>query len=115
VLGVGSAVLADGRPRTRLDAERVCRARALASVVAGGQGVQVAHEEVVRGRAVLVIDDGKEKGKSVTEVLSVTRTRTRGIVRGMSVVGRWRSKDGKVVCVAVGAVCDKGGEPVAAE
>jgi hypothetical protein len=115
VLGVGSAVLADGRPRTRLDAEKVCRARALASVVAERQGVMVAHEEVVREKTVIVIDDGKEKGKSVTEVLSTTRTKTKGIVRGMSVVGRWRSQDGRVLYVAVGAICDMRGEPVAAE
>jgi hypothetical protein len=30
----------------------------------------------------------------------------------MSVVGRWRSRDGKVLYVAVGAICDRKGEPI---
>jgi hypothetical protein len=115
VLGVGSAVLADDRPRTRIDAEKLCKVKALASIVAERQGVQVAHEEKVEEKTVIVLDNAKEKGKCVTEVLSITKTKTEGIVRGMSVVGRWRSKDGKVLYVAMGAICDKEGEPLPSE
>jgi hypothetical protein len=115
VLGVGSVVLSDDKPRTRLNAEKVCKVKALASIVAERQGVQVAHEERVMEKTVIVMDDDKEQGKSVTEVLSITKTTTQGIVRGMSVVGHWRSRDGKLLYVAMGAICDKKGEPLPAE
>lgn len=115
VLGVGSVVLADEKPRTRLDAEKVCRVKALARIVAEREGVQVAHEEKVDEKTVIVLENDKEKGKSVSEVLSLTKTKTQGIVKGMSVVGRWRSKDGKTLYLALGAICDGKGEPIVDE
>jgi hypothetical protein len=115
VLAVASVVLKDDRAKTRLDAEKVCRAKALASVVAEKQGVQVAHVEKVEERTVIVLEDGKEKGKSVSEVMQLTRTQVQGLAPGLSVVGRWKSKDGQVFYLALGMVCDKKGNPVRAE
>jgi hypothetical protein len=115
ILAVGSAVLEDDRPRTRLNAEKVCRIRALASVVAEKQGVQVAHIEKVEERTVLVLEDGKEKGKSVAEVLQITQTQVKGLAPGMSVVGRWKSKDGQTFYLALGVICDRKGNPVRPE
>ncbi|MFO0845623.1 MAG: hypothetical protein U0797_25105 [Gemmataceae bacterium] len=112
VVGVASVPLDDDKPRTRLDAEKVCKARALASIVGERDGVQVAHEEKAEDRTVVVVEDGKEKGKSVSKVMSLTTAKVKGIQKGMEVVGRWRSADGKVFYLAVGAVCDKNGEPV---
>jgi hypothetical protein len=43
VLAVGSTVLKNDRPKARLDAEKVCRVKALAAFVAEKQGVQLAH------------------------------------------------------------------------
>ncbi|MFO0876336.1 MAG: hypothetical protein U0840_03100 [Gemmataceae bacterium] len=112
LLGVGSVALEDDRPKTRIDAEKICRAKALAAIVSEREGVQVAHEEKVNEKTVIVLDDGKEKAKSVTELLSVTRTRVKGYLRGMQLAGRWRSDDGKVLYLAVGTIIDKAGEPV---
>jgi hypothetical protein len=110
VLGVGLVALKDAKPKTRLDGERACQAKALASVVGERKGVQVAHVEKVKEKTVVVIENGKETAKSVSEVMSLTETKVRGIARGMSVVGRWRSKDGAVLYVAMGAICDKKGK-----
>lgn len=112
LLAVGSVVLKDDKPKTRLDAEKVCRIKALASIVAEKQGVQVAHVEKVEERTVIVIEDGKEKGKSVEEVMQITRTEVRGLAPGMSVVGRWKSRDGQILYVAMGMICDEKGRPV---
>jgi len=111
VLGVGATVLDDDGSRTRLDAEKVCKAKALASIVAEREGVQVAHEEKLKDRTVIVVENGVEKGKNVSDLLSITRTKTKGLVKGMAVVGRWRSADGKVLYVALGAVCKPNGDP----
>lgn len=115
ILAVASTVLADDRAKTRQDAEKVCRLKALASVVAEKQGAQVAHVEKVEERTVIVLEDGKEKGKSVSEVLQITQSHVKGLAPGLSVVGRWKSKDGQTFYLALGLVCDKKGNPVRAE
>src|SRR5262249_29021771 len=48
VLAVASTVLKDDSAEERLRAEKVCRIKALASVVAEKQGVQIAHSEQVK-------------------------------------------------------------------
>ena len=112
VLGIGSVVLKDATARTRIDAEKVCKVKALAAIVGEREGVQVAHEEKVAEKTVIVIDDKGEKAKSVSEVMSITRTKTQGMVKGMSVVGKWLSKDGSVFYIAMGSICDSKGEPI---
>jgi hypothetical protein len=115
VLGVGSTVLKNNSARERARAETVCRVKALASVVAEQQGIQVAHVEQLKERTVVVLENGKEKAKSVSVLLQVTRTQVQGIARGMAVVGRWRSADGKTFYLAVGAICDRKGNPLPTE
>jgi hypothetical protein len=112
VLAVASTVLKNDSASERLRAEKVCRVKALASVVAEKQGVQVAHLEQIKDTTVIVIENGKETAKCVEEVLQVTRTKVEGITRDMPVVGRWKSKDGTVFYLALGVVCDKKGEPL---
>jgi hypothetical protein len=112
VLAVASSTLKDKSAKDRLRAEKVCRVKALASVVAEKGGVQVCHVEQVKEKTVIVIEDGKEKAKSVSELLSMTKTKVEGITRDMPVVGRWKSKDGEVFYLAIGVILDKDGEPV---
>lgn len=112
VLAVASTALKDRSADERLRAEKVCRVKALASVVAEKRGVQVAHVEELKERTVLVLDDGKETGKSVSELLQITKTSVEGVAKDMPVVGRWKSSEGDVFYLAVGVVCDKAGEPI---
>jgi hypothetical protein len=112
VISVASTVLKNDSPSERLRAERVCRPKALASVVAERTGVQVAHSEESKDKTTVVIIDGQEKAKSVSELLEVTKSKVSGIAIDMPVVGRWKSKDGMIFYLAIGAVCDKAGNPV---
>ena len=112
VLGVASTAINDGSARDRLRAEKVCRAKALAAVVAEKQGVQVAREERLEERTVLVIRDGKESARTVSDLLEVTRTRVEGIARDMPVVGRWKSEDGQVFYLAIGVILDRNGDAI---
>jgi hypothetical protein len=115
LIAVGSAVMDDAKPNTRRDAEIVCRSKALAAIVAEKQGVQVAHVERVEERTVIVIEDGKERATSVAEVMQLTKSEVRGLAPGMGLVGRWKSKDGQVLYLALGVICDKNGRPVRSE
>ena len=112
VLAVASTVLKDKSAEDRLRAEKVCRVKALASVVAEKEGVQVAHVEQLKEQTVIVLDNGKETGKSVTELLQITKTKVEGITKDMPVVGRWKSKEGEVFYLAIGIMLDKAGEPI---
>lgn len=112
IVSVASTALKDDSASERLRAERVCRTKALASVVAERAGVQVAHSEESRDKTIVVIIDGREKARSVSELLEVTKAQVSGIARDMPVVGRWRSKDGMIFYLAIGAVCDKDGNLV---
>jgi hypothetical protein len=112
VVSVASTILKNASPSERLRAERVCRSKALASVVAERKGVQIAHSEELKDKTIVVIIDGHEKAKSVSELLEVTKTKISGIARDMPVVGRWKSMDGAIFYLAIGALCDKDGNPV---
>ena len=112
VLAVASTVLKDQSVKERPRAEKVCRVKALASVVAEKKGVQVYHVEMLKEKTAIVLDNGKETAKSVSELLQVTRTKVEGITRDMPVVGRWKSKEGDVFYLAIGAICDKKGDPI---
>lgn len=113
VIAVGSAVLTDKSAEDRLRAEKVCRAKALASLVAEKEGVQVAHTEQVEETTTVVLDGAKETTKSVATVLQITRLRVRGLARDLPVIGRWKSKSGDTLYLAIGAICDQRGNPVA--
>jgi hypothetical protein len=115
VVSVASTVLKDDSASERLRAERVCRTKALASVVAERTGVQIAHSEELKDKTIVVIIDGREKAKSVSELLEVTRSKVSGIAKDMPVVGRWKSKDGTIFYLAIGVICDKEGNPVEPE
>jgi hypothetical protein len=113
VLAVGSTTLKDSSAAERLRAEKVCRLHAEASLAAEKQGVQVARLERLEEKTRVVLEDDKEKGCSVSGLLQITTTKVEGLVRGMPVVGRWKSKAGDVFYLAIGAVCDRQGNPIA--
>jgi hypothetical protein len=112
ILAVASTILKDGSPKDRLRAEKVCKIKALASVVAEKEGIRVFHVEQVKEKTVVVFDGDKESGKSVSELLQVTKTTVEGITKDMPVVGRWKSKKGDVFYLAIGITVDKKGNPV---
>ena len=112
ILSVAAVVLKDQSPRTRLDAERICQAKALAYAVGEREGIKVAHTEIVEDRTVVIFKDGVERAKSVSDYLEVTQTKIRGVIKGMPVVGKWRSADGKTFYLALGVIVDKDGVPV---
>lgn len=112
VIAVGSTVLKDPSAKERLRAEKVCRVKALASLVAQKQGIQIAHTEEVKEETVIVLENAKERATSVMEVLEITKSKVEGITRDMPVIGRWRSKDGETFYLAIGAILDKEGTPL---
>ena len=112
VVAVASTILKDDSARERLRAEKVCRVKALAALVQEQKGVQVFHTEESTDKTVIVNVDGKEHGRSVSEFLEITKTKVEGLAKDMPVVGRWKSKDGEVFYMAIGAIVGKDQEPI---
>ena len=115
VLAVASTVLKDDSAQERLRAEKVCRVKAFVALVQEQKGIQVFHTEESTDKTVVVNVDGKEHGRSVSEFLEITKTKVQGIAKDMPVVGRWKSKEGDVFYLAIGAVVRKDGEVVEGE
>ena len=112
LLSVASTVLKDKSPAERLRAEKVCRVKAFAGMVAERKGIQVCHVETLNDKTEVIIDENGETGKSVSELIQVTQTKVDGITKDMPVIGRWRSKDGMVFYLAIGTCLDKDGEVI---
>jgi hypothetical protein len=112
VLSVASTVLKNKTAADRLRAEKVCRTKAFAYVAQERKGVHVFHSEDSTDKTVVVTKDGEEHGTNVSEFLEVTNTKVDGIAKDMPVVGRWKSKDGDVFYMAIGAMLDKEGKAV---
>lgn len=110
VLAVGSVVLKDDKPKTRIDAEKICKTKALASVVGEKYGVNVFNTQTLNESTQITLDNNQEKVKSVSDFLEITKSQTSGMVKGMPPVGSWMSKDRTVFYVAIGVFLDKKGE-----
>lgn len=112
VFSVASKVLKNESAKERLMAERICQVKSFAYLVGEQRGVKVFHTETVNDKTVIVIENGKETAKSVSEYLEVTKLKIEGTAKGLPIVGTWRSKDNQIYYLAIGAILDKKGEPV---
>ena len=115
LLAVASTLLKDDSPKDRLRAEKVCRVKAIAAIVAQKKGIQVFHVETLKEQTKVLNDNNKESGESISELIQITQTKVEGISRDMPVVGYWRSKNGQVFYIAIGVIVNKNGEVIEAE
>ena len=108
VLSVASTTVNDDSAKDRLRMQKVCRSKALANVVAEAKGIQVAYASKVEDRTQVTIANGKETGKSIEEVLEVSKTTVEGVVANLPIVGTWYSKDRTLFYLAVGVILGDG-------
>ena len=112
VIGVASTEIKKDSSSDRLRAEKVCRLKALATVIGEKQGVQVLHIEELKDETRVILDDNGEKASSVSTLMQVTKTKIEGIAKDMPIVGRWSSANGEVFYLAIGVILDENGERV---
>lgn len=109
---VASVVLRSDSPQHRLEAERICRVKALASIVARRSPVKLTQSVQVKERVVVSIEGGRERAESVSETIEIIRTRVSGATRQLPVVGRWMTHDRTVMSLAIGTIVDRTGKRV---
>lgn len=112
VLGVAKTVLGTGDAEDLVRAERVCLLKAKAAVVADREGTTVTYLKTVADKVVVVSDAAGERVASSSGRVTLTREQAAGVAKGLSVVGRWRSADGRAFYLAVGGRFDAAGRPV---
>jgi hypothetical protein len=110
VIGVASTAIKKDSSADRLRAEKVCRIKALASIVAEKKGIQVVQYEELKDETRIVIDGDEERITSVETLLKFTKTKVEGVAKDMPVVGRWSSADGDIFYLAIGMIFDENGQ-----
>lgn len=86
--------------------------KALASLVAEKQGVQVAHVETLKDETVIVLANGTEEATSVMDLLKITKAKVEGIARDLPIIGCWHSPEGDTFYLEISAIIDRDGEPI---
>ena len=112
IVAVASTVLKDNSATQLLKAEKTCKTKALASVVSETEGVQVAHQELLDEKVIIVFDGENERSEELSKYVRTTRIVAKGHAKGMIVVGKWYSKDEEVLYLAMATILDKNGETV---
>jgi hypothetical protein len=107
IFSVASTTVNDNSAKDRLRMQKVCRSKALANLLAETKGIQVAYASKVEDRTQVTIENGKEIGKSIEDVLEVTKTTVEGVVLNLPVVGTWYSKDRMLFYLAIGTIYDR--------
>ena len=69
LLSVASTTVNDNSAKDHLRRLKVCRSKALANVLAETKGIQVASASKIEDRTQVTIENGKEAGKSIEDVL----------------------------------------------
>jgi hypothetical protein len=102
LLSVASTTLNDNSSSERIRAEKVCRIKALAAIVAEKNGVQVFRAESLIDKTEIKLENGVESANSITEVLEITKTKVQGITKDVPLIGTWLSKGGDQFYLALG-------------
>jgi hypothetical protein len=114
VVGVAFTPIRDDSPTDRRRMNTVCKNRALANILGEKKNVLIAHVETVKEKNVVVIDkDGKTNTQRVSDYFEMTQSKLEGVVRDFPIVGRWKSGDGKLYYLVIGAILNTKGERVA--
>jgi hypothetical protein len=106
MVSVASVPVVDGSPRERLRNELACKNKAMAYCIAERDGVTVTHVETSIDEDRIELRDETETVTSISRFLGITQSKVSGVLKGMRVVGRWKSADGSVFYLAMGAVVD---------
>jgi hypothetical protein len=81
VLAVAMTDIRDDTGKDKLRCMKVCRSKALSSLMQQNEEIQVWTYSKSTDQTVIVIEDGVEHGKSLSEILDITRTKAEGFVK----------------------------------
>jgi hypothetical protein len=109
ILSVGTTPVKDNTAQDRLRQRTVCKQKALAAILTATEGVEVYTSIKINEQTLITIENGKEKGHSVEDVLEITQSTASGIVQSLPTIGTWYSNDGGIFCLAIGGIIGTNG------
>jgi len=107
IVGVASTNIANKSVDQRVAADRILRVKADREIIQLTGEVQIAVEEIIDDKTVIVIKDGKETAQLVERYREIIKATITQKTKSLPFVGRWYSADGDRLFYAVGAIIDE--------
>lgn len=103
VVAVASTISPEGKSSSHLHkAQKIAKIKAMALFAEEKAGKQVDSHEKSIDKTVVTIENGEENVVSIEEYSRIIETHATALVRGLNVVGKWESEDGKLLFIALG-------------
>lgn len=104
LLAVGCTDVRPNSPQEQMRRRTVGRAKAQAQLTSELAGVQVSTSSKFSEQSAITVENGVEKGISLSESLEITESRAKAIIPGLPMIGTWMSKDGGLFYLAIGKI-----------
>ena len=108
LLAVGCTDVRPNSPQEQMRRRTVTRSKAQAQLTSELVGVQVSTSSKFSEQTMITVENGAEKGISLSESLEITESRAKAIIPGLPVIGTWMSKDGGLFYLAIGKILAPG-------
>lgn len=109
IISVEFVELGDNLKSTILEAKNKCEIKARANILGQTQGYKIYRSQTLEEKTEIRLDNSIEQGKSLSTYTDIIKSETSGIIKGMEVIGTWKSKDKLLFYLAIGCCFDKGG------
>ena len=112
IISVEFVELGDNFKASILEAKNKCEIKARANILGQTKGYKIYRTETLEEKTEIRLDNSIEQGKSLSTYTNIIKSETSGIIKGMEVIGTWKSKDKLLFYLAIGCCFDKDGNVI---
>jgi hypothetical protein len=112
IISVEFVELGDNFKASILEAKKKCEIKARANILGQTKGYKIYRTETLEEKTEIRLDNSIEQGKSLSTYTNIIKSETSGIIKGMEVIGTWKSKDKLLFYLAIGCCFDKDGNVI---
>ncbi len=112
IISVEFVELGDNFKASILEAKNKCEIKARANILGQTKGYKIYRTETLEEKTEIRLDNSIEQGKSLSTYTNIIKSETSGIIKGMEVIGTWKSKDKFLFYLAIGCCFDKDGNVI---
>ena len=112
IISVEFVELGDMFKASILEAKNKCEIKARANILGQTKGYKIYRTETLEEKTEIRLDNSIEQGKSLSTYTNIIKSETSGIIKGMEVIGTWKSKDKLLFYLAIGCCFDKDGNVI---
>lgn len=112
IISVEFVELGDNFKASILEVKNKCEIKARANILGQTKGYKIYRTETLEEKTEIRLDNSIEQGKSLSTYTNIIKSETSGIIKGMEVIGTWKSKDKLLFYLAIGCCFDKDGNVI---